>query len=172
MKMRNRAQAAIEFMALISIMLLVFLAYFGVMQDKAIEMSQSSDQALLQQIGDVIKSHIDNAVYVEDGFRHKFMLPTDILGKGYNVTICPGWNTYIGPQNPSNVPGKCYGGKTAVLSEITITYEGMTNEYVVKIPKNTVSADDQVFQKAIKQNKPICLTKLNSVIYINLENCI
>ncbi len=154
------AQISAEFTILLGMMFMVFLVYFGVIQSKALEISDASDRVLLEQIGMKIKAELDAAAFVDNGFQHKFNLPATILGKDYNLTLCAYYEEYFNDAN--NIRGKCNTASEILFPEIVMKYADSDSEEVVKISRNIVGAPTGLIKDAGN-----CLRKENNILYIN-----
>jgi len=162
--MFNKGQAATELMVLIAFMMMTFLAYFGAIESKAIDISKNADNQLLQQVGEVIKSNLDIAATVENGFRHRITIPSNILTKEYETTLCPLYKTYISYE--VNEQGTCLGGRKVTYPEVILKYKDIPGEISIKI-SNQVVGEENAFQNAIDSDQEICLSKENNVVYVN-----
>lgn len=162
----KRAQVAIEFTILLTVMFLVFLSFLGVIYQKTYDVAQASDRQLLEQVGDKISIEIDAAAFAEDGFQHKFNIPVTILGKVFEINFCPKYEYYT--DDVTNCEGYCGITKP----EISLNYKGETLGYINKIPLFTVGVEDSLMDPTTKDiSAEICLRKENGALYINHPDC-
>ncbi|MFA5141729.1 MAG: hypothetical protein WC471_02065 [Candidatus Woesearchaeota archaeon] len=166
----NKGQAATEFMVIFTFMLMVFLSYLAVMQQRAIDISIDADRQLLQQMGEVIKNKLDTAAFVENGFRYKFTLPRTILGKDYNIILCPYYEQYT--SDNIFTKGTCLNEQgirqSVMYPELVLSYADINEKIVVKISRYVAGKDDMI-QNAIDSGSDICLSKENNVVYMNSD---
>ena len=83
----RRGQAAVEFITLVGILgilfVIIYLVSYSQQNDATTQASLSSGWDLCQRIA----SEADTAVGVGDGYEHGFVLPADVNGQEYSVTI-------------------------------------------------------------------------------------
>lgn len=76
-----------EFMLLVSFMLMIFVIFFGIIQYRMAEATHDKEIDLLRQVGDSIKNEFALADIVEDGYEREFEIPTTIIGREYIIKL-------------------------------------------------------------------------------------
>ena len=71
-------------------MMLAFTGIFIVVERKTIDLHENWRQETNKQIADVVKTEIEIAYGVEDGYKRQFFLPDYVNGYDYNATIKEG----------------------------------------------------------------------------------
>lgn len=81
-----RAQISVEFLTLVSVLLVIFLVIFfygSRFQSETISAKIYSDA---RKVADDVAMEINLAAKVGDGYRRKFYVPTSIFGVDFNLT--------------------------------------------------------------------------------------
>lgn len=71
-----KAQTAVEFAFLIGFMLLVFISFFFIIQEKIIRVTQEQDLVVLNEISNILYSEVQLAGQVNADYHRDFFLPT------------------------------------------------------------------------------------------------
>ena len=82
-----KSQAAMEFMILVGILLLVFSIMFGVIASKTTDMSKKKEIIIADDIVTKVQKETNLAARVLDGYSREFTLPQNIANKDYNISI-------------------------------------------------------------------------------------
>ena len=90
--MKSKAQISVEFITLVSFMFLIFIIFFGLAVNKYRESLETRDQVLIDQLGTLIKSEINLAFELEEGYERNFTLPPTLEGISYSTTFAQGLN--------------------------------------------------------------------------------
>jgi hypothetical protein len=91
----KKSQNAIEFMIIIFMILIAFVGFILILNNRALEINEQQKYESLMGIGKIIKSEIDLAIKVEEGYHRTFKLPELIGGREYNVTYTNGTSLNI-----------------------------------------------------------------------------
>ena len=84
--MRTRAQSSVEFALVVTIVGIVFSVFIVFFNARIVDVQQQKNYALLEDVGKVIKSEIDLASVVENGYVRTFYLPEDLSGMDYKIS--------------------------------------------------------------------------------------
>ncbi|MFH1590110.1 MAG: LamG-like jellyroll fold domain-containing protein [archaeon] len=76
-----------EFVVLMSFMLLIFIATFVVIQDQSARNIDRQTDKEVTALTNLIKNEVELANIVEDGYRRTFVLPDYINGEEYNIDL-------------------------------------------------------------------------------------
>jgi|FLOH01.1.fsa_nt_gi hypothetical protein len=82
-----KAQTSMEFVILMTFMILVFTAMFLVVQNKSMSIQRIAAQNEVIAIGNVLKNEADLAFKVQDGYMREFWLPDFINGREYTAEL-------------------------------------------------------------------------------------
>jgi hypothetical protein len=135
--MAKKTQLTMEFMVIMTIMFLIFSAFSVVMLNQILEIKKEKTWNQLKELGDAIKSEVDIAASVENGYKRSFDIPGKIDGRAYEIDILSevignkssivisfinstGFESYY-TTVPINVMGKIYvGGNNITKNSTTI----------------------------------------------------
>ncbi|RME51983.1 pilus assembly protein, partial [Candidatus Woesearchaeota archaeon] len=84
---RGRGQASIEFVLLISFMIIVFAIFSIVLQKRLVQAENAHARNVMEQAASRILNEIQLAQTVHEGYARTFTLPSTIEGTPYNATI-------------------------------------------------------------------------------------
>jgi len=114
-----KGQSSIEASLIISFMLLVFVAFVGILGKQLVDVSKDNEIQALEKIGDKLFTEVHSATKFEDGYRRNITLPSKVKGKNYTITFLTSVNhsemvlTTVGRNNitdvvflPTNVTGE------------------------------------------------------------------
>lgn len=91
MKFKNRkAQSAIEFMIMISVVMIMFATLYAVFSGKRARAFRRETRLQAGAIADRISYEFDLALVQGNGFSKNFQLPLEIGTQDYNVTLLEG----------------------------------------------------------------------------------
>jgi hypothetical protein len=82
---KKRAQSSVEFVLIASIMFLVFLGMFVLIQSRMADAYRTRLYSGMEQVGNLVSTEIRMAYSVSGDYSREFSLP--IFIKGYNYTI-------------------------------------------------------------------------------------
>ncbi len=86
--MKNKqSQVSMEFILLMTFMLLFFVIFLAMVQHKMQEITYEKESELLQEVGNYIKNEISLAYTAYDGYYREFELPPYIAEKSYSIRI-------------------------------------------------------------------------------------
>ncbi len=86
--MRNKkAQSAVEFAALITLMFLIFTVFFFAVSTKLIDIQRDNDVASLEDFGTFLQNELRLASIAEEGYYSEFNIPNSLSGRDYNISI-------------------------------------------------------------------------------------
>jgi uncharacterized protein (UPF0333 family) len=80
------AQVSVEFLILVSVLLLIFLVIFFYSSNFQTETISTKIYNDAKKIADDVATEINLAAKVGDGYRRKFYVPTNIFGLDFNLT--------------------------------------------------------------------------------------
>ncbi len=133
----KRAQTAMEFVILLSFMMLVFVAFFIIVQQRLISIGQEHNDKGADDALAIVLNEITLAESVSDGYYREFVMPSSINGLRYNITILTG---------PGSTP------------EIVVSYSGKEKVYFLQ--QNYINESSSL---ALGTNS---IAKFNGTIYI------
>ena len=84
---KNKGQGSVEFVILLSVMMLVFLLFFVVIQNRLIEAQHKENERIAEEVADIVFNEVRLAKSVSEGFTRVFELPTRINGFDYNIEL-------------------------------------------------------------------------------------
>lgn len=84
---KRPGQTALEFMIVISILLVLFAAVFTVFSRREIEALEKETKLQANEIADMITYHLDLALVQGSGFSQQFKLPAKLGTNSYRVVI-------------------------------------------------------------------------------------
>ncbi|MFW6378540.1 MAG: hypothetical protein ACOCZV_00810 [Nanoarchaeota archaeon] len=84
--MKSKGQGSLEFVILVTFMLVVFFIFFTIIQDKMAFVSNQQDIESLKQINSVVLSEISIARSVDSDYYHNFSLPRN-LGTEFSIGL-------------------------------------------------------------------------------------
>lgn len=90
LKLKNKAQNSMEFVLLMSFMMLIFVIFFILVQGKLSSVYQEKNDAAAQQLENLIVNEIKLSETVHDNYYREFLLPTTLNSVSYNVSIMSG----------------------------------------------------------------------------------
>lgn len=99
----RRGQASLEFVMLISFMMLVFVGFFSLANT---QLNASREQEIQQQASDIAERFVEQvrlASLMQDGFARSFRLPTDVDGIAYNIALIDNWEVVVIHQGYEHV---------------------------------------------------------------------
>jgi len=105
---------------IVGFMLLIFIVFFLVIGNKMIDAKQDVERRMLVDLANVIKTEIDIAASVSDGYCREFTLPAKIEGIDYSIELYP-------------------ADKELILSFVG---HGFDYEYVAFTPENVQQGSD------------------------------
>lgn len=83
----RKAQVSMEFVILMTFMILIFTVVFVVIQQKAVNMQDSLTGKQAQEVANIMKNEIEMAHTAVEGYRKEFWIPDYINGEEYEITI-------------------------------------------------------------------------------------
>ncbi len=86
----RKAQSSTEFTVLTSFMLLIFIVFFILIQQKMVQLQEDRNLETIRQIGDIINNEINLAESTQDGYSRVFSLPITLGNDPYGVEFQQG----------------------------------------------------------------------------------
>jgi len=118
---KTNAQFAIEFIILIAFMFLIFLGFTAIITSKISEAKENERQQIAEDIATLAKNELDLAKSVSDGYTRTFVLPINVEGNRYNISIIDNRElvvTYLDKEYvlflQENIVGEIYPGINTV----------------------------------------------------------
>ena len=87
MDLKLKAQSSMEFLLLVGILLVVFIAFYAIMFERIDLINDEKDVLLGQDIATKVQKEILLAAKVSDGYQREFSLPQRIQGMNYSILI-------------------------------------------------------------------------------------
>ena len=84
---RTKAQISMEFMSLVSLMVLIFIAYAPFFWQQQIDIQIESEKMVAKRVLSSLKKEVDTAVMFGDGYKRNFTLPSNIAGSNYVILV-------------------------------------------------------------------------------------
>ena len=84
---KKKAQSAVEFAALITLMFLIFTVFFFAVSTKLIDIQRDNDAAALEDFGNFLQNELRLASIAEEGYYSEFDIPKSLSGRDYNISI-------------------------------------------------------------------------------------
>lgn len=82
----NKAQVAFEFVMLVAILFTVLIVFTSFVRDNFTEVETDTDHFKLKDLAISIKSELNLAIVLEDGYQRYFYIPLTLDGLEYNIT--------------------------------------------------------------------------------------
>lgn len=86
-KQHVKAQAAMEFMILVGVLLFIFVIMLGVVSSKTTYIAKKRETMTGEDIVTKVQKEINLAARVLDGYSREFTLPEKIGNKDYNISM-------------------------------------------------------------------------------------
>lgn len=86
-KLNKKTQFTIEFVILITFMLIVFLGFFAIVSYRLIKMEEAEKQQAAENIASFVFNEITLAKSVNNGYERTFKIPKKINGGSYNIKV-------------------------------------------------------------------------------------
>ena len=83
----KRGQTSIEFMFLMGFMIIIFVVFFVVVQERTVELHASKNRIALQELNNLVKVELRSANQFKEGYVREFWIPPFINGQTYGVDI-------------------------------------------------------------------------------------
>jgi len=87
MDLKLKGQSAMEFLVLISILIIVFIAFYAIVFQRIQDTNNKKDVLLGEDMASKVQREILLAAKVSDGYSREFTLPDTIEGMDYNILI-------------------------------------------------------------------------------------
>ena len=124
MKLYSKSQSATEFIVLASFMLLVIVGFVAVTSSKVIEANDEGNRKIAESIADFAYREIETAKTVNDGYARTFVMPQNVNGVDYSVSIVDNRElvvNYLGNEYVKFLPSNVTGNVSIGLNKITKT---------------------------------------------------
>lgn len=110
--MHHKSQSAMEFIILVSFMLLVILGFFAVASSRLLEAREEGNRRIAEDIAEFAYREIEIAKSVNDGYSRIFNMPQTVNGVNYNINIIDNRElvvNYLGYEHVKFLPAKVCG---------------------------------------------------------------
>lgn len=121
MKFYLKSQSATEFIVLAAFMLLVIVGFVAVTSSKVIEANDEGNRKIAEDIANLAYREIETAKSVNDGYTRNFVMPQQVNGIDYTLSITDNRElsvNYLGNEYvkflPSNVTGNIIKGSNKI----------------------------------------------------------
>ena len=106
----SKAQVAFEFVVLVSILFGVLLIFTSFVRDNFKDVQTDTDYFKLKDVAISVKSELNLAVALEDGYQRAFFIPLTIDGLEYNITRDNGYLMFASANAEYSVNVPPYAG--------------------------------------------------------------
>ncbi len=120
----KKAQFGIEFVILITFMLIVFLGFFGIITYKLADLEEEGKQQAAANIALLVDNEVKLAKSSNNGYERVFEIPSKIEGSDYNISIIGNREVvvaYPGYEHILFLPPGVEGNVSSGLNNITKT---------------------------------------------------
>ncbi len=170
--LNKKTQFAIEFLILISLMLIIFVGFFAVITYRFAEVNEEKDFQDSADLGGIVVEEVKLANSLTDGYARLFYLPKKIEGNDYNITLLDNREVVVKYNDlelvfflPDNVLGSIAPGYNMISKYDGVIY--LNSEVNITYPTYSSSSGDN--ESFVPSEKTFFL--LNSVIEIlSLDN--
>lgn len=128
-KLNKKAQFAMEFILLITFMLIVFLGFFAAVSYTITESEENKKQQAAENIAALVDNEIKLARSVNDGYEKTFTVPKKIDGNNYTINIVENRELVVSYLEyeyvlflPENVIGNVSTGLNEIKKNNSIVY--------------------------------------------------
>jgi len=83
----KKGQSALEFIILISFMIIIFVSFFVVIQARILDVVEKNDETYLTELNSIVLRETKIAVRALPDYSHSFHMPTHIQGKPYTINL-------------------------------------------------------------------------------------
>lgn len=83
----RKGQTSIEFMFLMGFMFVIFIVFFLVINDRAVEINVERDRQSLQELNNIIRAEVRNANFFDDGYYREFWVPKMVDGRNFTMDL-------------------------------------------------------------------------------------
>lgn len=127
--MSLKSQSAVEFIILASFMILVIFGFFAVISPRILEAREEGNRKIAEDVADLAYREIETAKSVSDGYTRVFILPQNVNGINYTITLTDNRElvvNYLGHEHikflPVNVTGNISKGPVEIRKINNIIY--------------------------------------------------
>lgn len=86
-----KSQVAVNFMALVGVLLVVFIIFVALYYDQVDKISRKQGYLLIEDTANTLRKELLIAADASDGYNRKFHVKTTLDGIDYNITIYEGF---------------------------------------------------------------------------------
>lgn len=86
----RKGQTSLEFIAMLSFMMIAFAAFYSVFVDQHVTAMEQRRATHAEAIADRAAFELDMALSQGDGFSRNFTLPNEVVGADYSITVYDG----------------------------------------------------------------------------------
>ena len=127
---KSKGQGSLEFVILVTFMLVVFFIFFTIIQDRMASVSNQQDIESLEQINSIVLSELSIARSVDSDYYHNFSLP-DNLGTEFSIGVYDSRELVSSYRDkeyvnflPENITGE-FNDYQATKNNIIYRYDGI-----------------------------------------------
>lgn len=159
--MKRKGQSALEFVILVSFMLVVFFIFFVGIQEKITQGVKAQDLQYLKEANNIVLSEVELARLADADFQHSFRLQ-EVNGNSYSISLGDEYEVVsnYGDQEFVNfflVP--VYGELYSNLSSYDTIYK---LDGIVRFPNNTLEYHPEYEGIFMNVNPEVCYLKDSS----------
>ncbi|MEA3431034.1 MAG: hypothetical protein U9R08_07205 [Nanoarchaeota archaeon] len=85
----SKGQAAVEFAMGLSILMTIFVVFMVVISQRTADQTEENFQYLVETFETFLRSEVDTAISVEDGYERNFTVPYTFSGANYSIETQP-----------------------------------------------------------------------------------
>ncbi|MFC1741326.1 hypothetical protein ACFL3V_02215 [Nanoarchaeota archaeon] len=122
---KNKAQVAFEFVILIAIVFTALLVFIAFVRDNFDDIQSDTDYYKLKDVALSIKSEINLAIALEDGYNRAFFVPLTLDGLEYNISRDNGFLTFMSAGTEYVVSVPPYNGTVQKGNNIIKKLDGI-----------------------------------------------
>ncbi len=149
-----KAQTSVEFLLLVAFGTLIFVVFFGVIQDRILATNNEQLNHDLDRLNKLISSEINLASRFSDGYQRDFWLPTSLRGLKYNASIKDNSTLLLQAGGSTNlyffdfpIYGELHPGDNSLISVFNAVYLNMNLSEVFTIRIDGNDDDWQALQQ-------------------------
>ncbi len=119
--MKRKGQFALEFIVLVSFMLLIFLGLFAVLSSRILEAKDWENKQIAEELANTVVDEVMLANSVADGYSRNFEVPRKFKGNSYTIEIIGDRElvvNYSGQEHVSFLPSNVIGNVNSGLNKI------------------------------------------------------
>ena len=118
----KKSQSAIEFVFLITFMLVIVVGFFSASSSKILDSVEGNNQKIAEDIADLAYREIEVATSVNNGYVRNFTLPLTVNGANYSISLLQNRElvvNYLGTEHVKFLPSNIVGSISPGINTIT-----------------------------------------------------